>query len=44
MSVPCDTGKDQDTSFGMNKFSKKEPINFCKYYVVREAFSSTKVF
>ena len=28
----------------MNKFSKKEPINFCKCYVVREPFSSTKVF
>ena len=42
VSVPCDTGKHQDTSFKMNKFSKKGPINFCKYYVVRESFSSTK--
>ena len=31
VSVPCDIGKDQDTSFEMNKFSKKEPINFCKF-------------
>ena len=28
MSVPCDTGKHQDISFRMNKFSKKEPTNF----------------
>ena len=38
----CDIGKYYDTSFGMNKFSKKKPINFCKYYVVGEPFSSTK--
>ena len=42
VSVPCDIGKHYDTSFGMNKFSKKKPINFCKYYVVGEPFSSTK--
>ena len=42
VNVPWDTGKRQDTSFGMKKFSKKEPINFCKYYLVREPFSSTK--
>ena len=42
VSVSCDTGKHWDTSFGMNKFSKKEPINFCKYYVVTETLSTTK--
>ena len=29
--VPLDMGKDYDTSFEMNKFSKKEPINFCNF-------------
>ena len=42
VTVPCDTRKHLDTSFGMNKFSKKEPINFCKYYLVRGSFNSTK--
>ena len=42
VSVPCDVGKDKDTSFGMSKFAKNELINFCKYYVVREPFSFTK--
>ena len=32
--VPCDMRKDSfiDTPFEMNKFPKKEPINFCKFY------------
>ena len=40
VSFPCDVGKHLDAYFGMNKFSKKEPIHFCKYYVVREPLSS----
>ena len=31
VSVPCDIGEDYDTSFEMNKFSKKEPRTFCKF-------------
>ena len=42
VSVSCYTGKHLDTSFGMNKFSKQEPTNFCKYYVVTEPLSITK--
>ena len=34
VSVPCDICKDsfKDTFFKMNKFPKKEPINFSKFY------------
>ena len=34
VSVPCDMRKDSliNTFFKMNKFPKKEPINFCKFY------------
>ena len=42
VSVPCDIGKYWETSFRMNTFSKKEPIHFCKYYVVRKSFNCTK--
>ena len=42
LSVPWDTGKYYDTYFGLNKFSKKKPIIFSKYYVVKESFTSTK--
>ena len=33
-SVPFDMSKDnfKDTFFETNKFLKKEPINFCKFY------------
>ena len=33
-SVLCDTRKDsfKDTFFEMSNLSKKEPINFCKFY------------
>ena len=31
VSVPCDIGKHQDTSFKMNEFSEKKRINFCKF-------------
>ena len=34
VSVLCDMRKDsiKDTFFEMNKFPKKEPLNFCKPY------------
>ena len=34
VSVPRDMRKDsfKDTSFEINKFPKKEPTNFCKFY------------
>ena len=34
LSVSCDMCKDffKETFFEMNKFPKKEPINFCKFY------------
>ena len=34
MSIPCDMHKDsfKDTFLEMNKFTKKEPINFLKFY------------
>ena len=32
VTVPCDIGKHYNTSFKMNKFSKKKHINFCKFY------------
>ena len=34
----------QGTSFGMNKFSKKKPVNSYKYYVVRETSVLLNVF
>ena len=39
LSVSCDMYKDffKETFFEMNKFPKKEPINFCKFYDNEEA-------
>ena len=31
VSVPCDMHKYYDTSFEINSFPKKKPINFCKF-------------
>ena len=34
VTVPCDMCKEffKDTFYAMNKFPKKEPINFCRSY------------